>query len=533
MRRLLVVIAVLAGCYRNAAGPSLSATDAAKDALWARAPEDAIYGLVAAPGALAMLDTAWHRVHAYLRTFPQFEPYERELTRRLAELGLSGDLDLAELGLAADRGLAVFRTQRGTLAFLPVADRERFLARTRGTKGDPVDHVGPLACRVTGDSYYACATRADLLDHVLDHLVDHVADHVAHAPAGGSLRSDLGSLGARGDLELIAREQMPVAAALELQRGGFVLHATIARLPVNVSALAPSPVAPGLDASQLGGFVVVNLAPLLSRVPARPIVPGVSTADLARSLAGPVTLAIAAGSMTMTVRVPLRETGPARTVVEHCAEIPGAALLSARTDAQGCHVSIPFYGWTMDLAVEHDTLRLATSGLAPATTAPPGALGHELATGTWHAAAWGRGSLLGKGFPLPRRVLDELGPEDATLVRAVVMVSELGFGARLEGRTLHVVLGARTAWSNPDPIVAQLQAVTTDDLVSDRRDVVAAAIAKSAPDSPVARDLRAGPGGLVAPLALFGVVSAVAIPVFLDYLKRSRSHSADSPVEQP
>jgi type II secretory pathway pseudopilin PulG len=106
------------------------------------------------------------------------------------------------------------------------------------------------------------------------------------------------------------------------------------------------------------------------------------------------------------------------------------------------------------------------------------------------------------------------------------MLDELGLGARIDSDTVHFVLGVRTAWSNPDDVVAKLVAIPPDDLANGHAAEHGKAIADAAPNAPFARDFAAGYGGLMVPAALVGMLSAVAIPAFLDYMKKSKQSEA-------
>jgi type II secretory pathway pseudopilin PulG len=96
-------------------------------------------------------------------------------------------------------------------------------------------------------------------------------------------------------------------------------------------------------------------------------------------------------------------------------------------------------------------------------------------------------------------------------------------GMRMEGDTLHAVIAARTTYANPDAVVAKLNALAPADILAGRGAETAKAIAAAAPDSPFAADLTAGYNGLLVPSAAIGVMAAVAIPAFMQYMKKSKS----------
>src|SRR4051812_36131235 len=155
MKRWIVLVALVCGCKKDS-GPSSSSSlapvpspaapksTADLDALWAKAPEGAIGGLVILPRAIGMTEHAWHGVHAFLKSMPAFAPAEAEMTKELAKMGLPPDFGLADLGLAPGKGFAVFAAHDGKdgVLLVPVADRDKFLAIAEGKKGaDGTDHL--------------------------------------------------------------------------------------------------------------------------------------------------------------------------------------------------------------------------------------------------------------------------------------------------------------------------------------------------------------------------------------------------------
>jgi len=84
------------------------------------------------------------------------------------------------------------------------------------------------------------------------------------------------------------------------------------------------------------------------------------------------------------------------------------------------------------------------------------------------------------------------------------------------------VFGVRTAWSNPDAVVAKLQTLDAAQLIAGKGGDLAKPIIASAPDAPLANDVKAGYMGLMIPAAGVGMLAAIAIPAFTDYMKRSK-----------
>jgi type II secretory pathway pseudopilin PulG len=117
-------------------------------------------------------------------------------------------------------------------------------------------------------------------------------------------------------------------------------------------------------------------------------------------------------------------------------------------------------------------------------------------------------------------------PGGKATMRAALLFNELGVGIRRDGDVVRFVLGVRTAWANPDDVVRRLLAVTVDQASADASGELGRSIARMAPGSLFAEDLKAGQLGLALSAAMTGVVAAVAIPAAMDYMKRTRKTEA-------
>jgi type II secretory pathway pseudopilin PulG len=118
--------------------------------------------------------------------------------------------------------------------------------------------------------------------------------------------------------------------------------------------------------------------------------------------------------------------------------------------------------------------------------------------------------------------LGELPDIAAAAIRTFSLLNEMGIAMRMDGDTLRAVISARTAYANPDDVIAKLQAISPDDILAGRAGESAKAIAAASPGSPFAADLTAGYNGLMVPTAAIGAMAAVAIPAFLEYMKKSK-----------
>jgi type II secretory pathway pseudopilin PulG len=520
MKRSLVVLALVGGCHKErapsqapVASPGAPASTAEQDALWAKAPEGAMGGMVASSRAIAMSENAWTDIHAFLKTFPAFAPAEKEMADALAEHKLATDFKLSDLGLAPGKGFALFVVDGGSdaVVLLPVADRDKFVSMMKGKKGDDVDHIDDVSCKPVDGGYYGCSRDPARLGKL----------------GGGKLRGKLDAAKARGDIEGVVTGPVELAAVAQLDRGAMVVRGVVAGVPPDVLGKLGKPVKPRVDLDHASGFAVLNIEPLLADVPAVPILAGVTAAELAHSVSGPLTVTIGAGDLTVDSRVPLRDTEPAKKLIEHCTDLPPVAALGAKVENGACHVPVPQYNMAIDIWVDGKELRIGTKGASPSSAvAPASAVGVELANGEWQAAFWGHGTLLVPSQLIPPNLPDTMPDEAAMMIRAIVMLNEIGVGVTVEGSAVRFVFTARTAWSNPDDVVAKLVAVAPGDVLAGKGGDRGKAIADAAPKSPFAADYQAGAGGLMIPTAVVGILAAVAIPAFLEYTKKSKTGEA-------
>jgi hypothetical protein len=199
-------------------------------------------------------------------------------------------------------------------------------------------------------------------------------------------------------------------------------------------------------------------------------------------------------------------------------------MFGAKAADGGCHVPLPQLGTAVDLWLDGNELRIGSKGAAAPSGRPAlGGLGDELAAGEWSFVMYGHGTTL--TVPAIPPVPDRNGVV-GQLLRGMSMFSEMGLGVRVDNGTLRAVLGVRTAWANPDDVVAKLLAIPGADLAAGNAGPAAKAIAAAAPDSPFARDVRAGWAGVEVPAASVGMLAAIAVPAFMDYMKKSKRTEA-------
>ena len=506
--RWIAALLVVAGCHREAARSSAEA-----DALWALAPDGTTVGFVATPRAITMTEHALQDIRKFLAAAPELAPLKEELDQALADAKL-GSGTLADLGMAPGKGMATFAAGDDQISILPVVDRDKFVAFAKGTKGSDSDTIDKATCK-TVRGFYACTQNAALFDRL----------------GKGKVVDKLASM--RGDVELVIDEpnllgNSKIIAVAQLERGAVVVRGTVTHIAPEITKMLGAPAKPRTDADRSAGFGVIDVRGFFKDMPDLPLVAGVTTQQLAKSIAGPLTLDIPAGVSVFDARVALTDPAPAKTLVEHCTEIPALAAMGAKIVDGACHFTMPNLNADGDLWVDGTTLRFGKKSHVAGTPVEMTALGKELAGGEWTAAVWGRGTIIAPGELPPQMALP---PEIGQVVRAFAMFDESGFGIRIDGDNMKFVFGLRTAWSNPDDVVAKITAIKPDDVLAGKAGDAGKAIAAAAPDSPFASDYKAGYQGLMMPVAAIGIVAAVAIPAFTSYMLRSKQSPADERLE--
>jgi hypothetical protein len=508
---LLLLLSTTSACRTSGArhaGPSPADT-AELDALWALAPRGAVGGGVVSPRGIAMLEGVFGSLQAMVNTAPDLPEHKRRLDEMLSKLG-GRWMSLAERGFAKDGGAALFFVGNDPIVVFSLADRDRFLAQFRGTKGPVTDQVGAFVCKPLTGKRYTCGTSAEALG----------------ALGGGDLKARLAAVGARGDIEVaFAHPVLEVGAVAQLERGAATFRGA-AKLKFGQDVLArfETPFArPRLAADRPTGFVLANLTKLFQDVPPLPLA-GTTLDAVARSLDGPITVSTSSGSLGFDARQALTDPAPIRALLERCGELAPAAV-QATSAAGACKITIPVVQLEIEASVTDRTLRIATRP-TPGKPVPMTALGSELAAGEWTMAAWGRGTIFGFDQPGLHAMIKDMPPpseRELALARAVAMVHELGLGVRLDGDTVRFVLGVRTAFANPDVLVARLNALSTRQLFDGTATESMKRIAASRPKAPLAADLEAGAGGHAAFGAALAVLGAAVVPLFLGDKKEEES----------
>ncbi len=516
----LVVAASSTGCKGKGSGaPRTSPSTESNDHLLSLAPADAKVAVVASGRALAQLDSAVARLRQLARTDAAVADGLKFVDEALTkELGLPGGVQLASLGLTSDRGLALFvLPDDRTISIWPVADRAAFRAAFRGKAGsDGADDLSldghALRCR-EAKGVYACADDLALLDQL----------------GTGSLAGKPAAAGARGDIEVVAsfREEQTtnVAATVVLDGGGLIARLRMTG-PAMMAMTALAQATVTLPAGRASGLFGLALSPSMLGEPDD----GPLGAVLS-SVRGDVTGMVPSGVADLDVRVPLKSSGAVRALLDQCDRFPLPDDLTATRDGDGCLLSVkgdlPF---TASVRVVGDVLRISRSRRDPDTAGGPAptALGRELASTPWTMAVWGRGSSLAVADAGAWSGLGANPGVDAALMAlALGYLTEFGLGLRVHDDGLVMTLGVRTALGNPPAVIDALAPLVAR--MGRGEDVSAqiAALAAAHPGTPFADDFAAGHVGLMVPVAGIGMLAAVVIPKFLDYMKASKRSEAE------
>ena len=519
----VAALAICCACKKDkkegepGAAPKPPASTSDQDALWALAPDQAAVGVVISPAALAKLEAGALDVNKAFAAAPDLAPFKAKMDEALTEVLGTANPSLATAGLTSQKGLAIFAVDgEKPLVILPVADRDKFLAVVKGTKGTDADTIKRATCK-TVKGVYACAREPAMFDRL----------------GKGNMAEQLKLAGARGDIEIAATipgSPIVVGAVAQLSRGAFVVRAGVKGVPNEVKQFIAN-AKPRTEGDKTAGFAMVNIGPYVasmkSKVPPMPVAPGVNADALANTVEGPLTMTIANGASVFDVRLPLTDGAPAQKLVEQCDKLPVAQQMGATVKDGACHINVPQMQMALDAWVDGKTLRIGQkSGPAASAEAPLSPVAKELASGEWAVTMFGRGTMYGQApFQLP--VPPDLNNPEAMLgIRAIALLSELGFGARVDGDVVRVLATFRTVWANPDDVVQKLLAIDPLLIFQGKAGEKGKAVADAHPNSQFAADYKTGMGGLMIPAATIGMMAAVAIPAFMSYTKKSKVSEA-------
>lgn len=529
MRTWLIVLATAAACKNPSLLDSAPDGPGNTDALWDLAPDGTQVGIVATPKAIGLVFDAVTTAQQ-LTANPDFAPMKGTAQALIAALLGKANGQPADAGLAADKGFAMFITNDGVIGVMPVGDRDKFMATKHGARGKtPTDGdlLNGNTCKPLR-GYYVCATNDKLFDRI----------------GKGALRGKAAELaGGRGDVELYA-PQLPLfggapgdlGLAFEVTRGQVAARGVWTGQPMGTLAILSGVTAPKIDATNATGFVAADIAKLTGALPAAPLAGGVTFDTFAKSLGGPVSAVIPAGSVDIQITAPLVDLAPATTALAACKDLAMILDLTDEQPKDACRFKIPSAN-TLQLEAWVDTAgkalrvgqhRGAVTKAANVALTPIGA---ELAHGDWTAVIWGRGSMLNLTGVVPS--LTDVRAEGSAAIHAISLVNELGIGIKVDAKGMKMRGVIRTVWANPPDLAMRIAAISGADIVTGKANDPAKAIAASASSAPFAADFQAGQGGLMIPAAALGIASAIIVPAIDSLLGGGESDAPDVQLPQP
>ncbi|MFT3696921.1 MAG: hypothetical protein QM831_27515 [Kofleriaceae bacterium] len=514
MKRALVLL-VVAACGHKSSSPSAGgpATVGDQDGMWKLAPDGAMFGMVASGKGLSDLEAAYTEVVKTAQAVPMLKPYLDQMTGELQKNLGTETLTLDALGLEA-KGAAIFMTpDKEGMFVLPVKDRDKFLKVAHGDKGaDGIDHLGKkkdTECKVR-DGLYTCVSSPKVWDLI------------------GKGKLDISAAGARGEIEFVGKDipvdsKTKISAAIVQQhaRGTVTWRGKLMGLPLPAQFAMPA-MKPRTAGDKTTGFMTMSVKSLLALIP----MPDPQAEQVFKTIEDPITFT--SQSSTMEIQVPLNDAAPLTALLQQC------PLLGAKVNAKlvdgACEFAIPnMPQLVVDAWIDGKVLHVGQKKPAPSNAVPQDGLAKELADGQWSFAMYGRGSILSAGsmvfdqWKQMAQVAPDMENMAENLARAMLVLNEGGMGVKFDGKDATFVFGVRTMWANDEDVVQKLATLDPKTIM----DGTAATQAKTFAKGPLAEDIQAGYFGLMVPTAIAGMLSAVAVPAFMDYNKRAKKSEAD------
>jgi len=521
---------------------------ASTDALWAFAPANLTVGVVIADGALEPLYTGTLKALAALDKAPGGSTFAG-MMRTQAKTPIGDVLDRAtldSLGIDLKKGAAVFESASAKVAVLPIADAKKFAAKLGAPLGNGGIQLGPMTCKEMSGRLLCADSQASL-------------DATGKSGAGSLVASWPKEM--RGQVEVFVAadrlgSDMPLAqpgglrASAVIEKGALTARIHVVGKPtgpLEAARAGKSSLAGGIADLQPTGLMVINAAGLWKmaqaksgELPAEPLPGGVTARDLIGAPSGEaIGYALPGLPLRGIGKVGLANAEPVKKLVAACDQFapmapPGVTI---KKNGDKCSISIDPKAFgaaqpgmetiSFDAWVESNALVVGLGQYTAKSSAHPGLapFAREILDGGWLFAAWGRGSLAGAplvGDPAQIEAALKGEPIAGLAVWGIYHLSEFGMAARVSDDGIHGLMRVRTLWANPDDVVAAVEEKVNALAGGDTSAMAAMGqLAKKYPGTPFASDVEAGAGGLMAPVALAGVVAAVSIPAFLKYQQRS------------
>jgi hypothetical protein len=93
----------------------------------------------------------------------------------------------------------------------------------------------------------------------------------------------------------------------------------------------------------------------------------------------------------------------------------------------------------------------------------------------------------------------------------MALLNEVGLAVRVEQTGIVFRVVARTLWSNPPDVVADIIKLSGRDILTGKATEGAKHVATRAPNTPFATDFAAGQGGLMVPVAMVSLVAGLVV----------------------
>lgn len=547
--------------------------------LWALAPEGATFGFVVADGVLG-------RVHGDLRAVIDLaasHPVGKQLVdKMMAQMQKDAPFNvldagaLTKAGIDLKAGVALFGTvvedgvdkkQRNVVAVLPVGDRAAFrtLSKARqvteaGVEFDVLgdkDDDDPGFCAPAGGRYICAGSPAAW-----------TAASKGGPAGGGPLARAATSVpaSARGDVEFhidltklpaknaeklarvapVVRDLTAFRATAVVEASGYSFTWHLAGKPGPMAGLASSVPAP--KAFKLGGALSgvmrMHVDPdlLMMRLP--PDVPPPLRSGLFEQLEGDFAFVSGPGASSASLLVAVKDAKEVLAAVRLMCTGAAAKGMQVDKTGTGCVVKLPGMmvpGFDKVEARAADGLLALTMGKLPAAGDASALAGSPEAraalSGPATFSAWGRGFDLAGTLPAGAMgMMKMLMPRD--VAAALDFASTLGLAmyeyaatAVMADDGVHLTFRITTFGGDPPAAQAAYKAAIALRIKGDDAGYKAALAAaeKAHPGTLVARQAALVREGYMALGPGTGVLSAVAIPAFMKYLKKSKRAAAMGP----
>ena len=561
-------IAVLAACFSTScrdepvkdqpgAGTEARAAEYGTDALWELSPPDASLAVVISGGALEPARAGLTIALAGLERQAATKALAARLRRELAAFPAPIlDPGLKDKGVDPAGGAAYFVSDAGPAAVLSVPDRAKLLAATKGTSAGGVDRIGSWFCK-PAKGRYLCAAKADQIDTLAKggpyspiddwaaELRGDVEIHSAEMPAAvKGVLSAMGLVGSAG-----------IRIGARLERGGGTIRAHVTGRATGAlehgRSGTPTKLEVDKDQAPTGLFVVqsAKLGPgslfgAMANHVATKLPGGVDAGSLVASLDGDaIGWALPGEAARFAIRIGLAVEEPMKQVLARCEALGSVLPVGVGVAKRGNVCSLSFdlsalfpdkgMKGTLEAAlwVEASALRVEIGGPATSSETPARAdFPREVVERPQLYSSWGRGSLVGSPSIAALTAMSDDAEVTRALLHWLYRINELGMSLRVEEDGVHAAVHVRTLWANPPSLVAEVEKVI--DQASERGGDARAGLAAAAgrfPDSPLARDLRGGGGGLMVQILPMVAVLAISDLATARAEEQTRVAMGDSP----